>query len=74
MCERCDECLFSYQEYGIAGCGKNTEPEWNDDLETWECEFFTDITDVLEKSESRFYDRMEQAGKDAAKGINEYVI
>ena len=70
--EICEGCFHLHcDEYRMCTCLADAEPVYNEEDETWECECYEDAEEIFLRALDRRYERLEQRGKDNAKGISD---
>ena len=68
----CKNCIrFFTEESGEADCERWLEPEWNDDQECWECDYFRDAEEVDLMARAREEDLQVQIAIDEWKGMRD---
>ena len=68
---KCEGCIYASVDIATndLDCEYGLEPEWNDAEEEWECEKFCDAEKVAMSAYWKHYDRLEEQGKNEAKGV-----
>ena len=50
-------------------CLADTEPVYDEEYESWECECYEDAEEIYLRAYDREYERLEEMGKNEAKGV-----
>lgn len=68
--EICEGCSHLHcDEYRMYTCLADTEPVYDEEYESWECECYEDAEEIYLRALDREYERLEEMGKNKAKGV-----